>query len=367
MSELIFKREVLANTLSFVKSAIPKKELEPVLNNVMFKILDESKVQVSSSDLDLMAVAEAPCEVFSKGEFTLPGEKLINLVNKLAAPTVKIKVDDEAGEAYITSGLYSGTYKTLPTDKFPTAREITSHEKLVSFKKPELLNGLRRIQFSVNTDEARKNLSAVKISHDGLLSSNGKITSLYRDDFGVDELFVSSSSLSDLLIVLEASETSDIDVYADDAFVCFKFADNVFFTRKITIQFPDVVKRIDGPTKEKNNIKIKFNVKELKAAIGRISLTSNQESNSIRFLMKGEFCELSSTDSKGFSSSEEVKVISSENVPENFIFRFNYEYILSIMCKWSLEDIEFALNENIRMPARVDEGAFTCFIMQLVE
>lgn len=362
--KITFDRAKFAQTLLFVKNSIPKKEIEPILNNIYLKTLPDGKVQLVSTDLDLMAVAYVPATIDQEGEMTVPGQKLISLVGKLSGEKITLELVDT--DINITCGSYSGVFKTAGTESYPTVREILDQPKVIVFTKASISQAFKRIRFAVNEDEARKNLMAVQITHNGMVATNGKVTALYREDFGIDELYISSNCLTDLIAVVESSPAENIEVYGDDAYLIFKLGEDIFFTRKTSVKFPDVFGKIDAPTKDGNNKKIKFKVKDLKSAINRIALTASDESRAIRIkLTAADYMEISSEDSKGFSGKETIPVVTS-GVESDFSILFNYEYVVEILGKYATEDIEFRVNDNIRMPVRVDEGKFTAFLMQLV-
>ena len=60
--KVTFKRETLAKSLQFVRNAIPRKEIEPILNSLYFKVLENNEVQIVATDYDLMSVARCKAE-----------------------------------------------------------------------------------------------------------------------------------------------------------------------------------------------------------------------------------------------------------------------------------------------------------------
>ena len=365
-----FPRERLAKTLLFVKNAIPKKEVEPILNNLHFKTLDENKtVQIVSTDLDLMSVATCEGTIDTAGEFTIPGQRLLSLISKLTGDTITFDIQDTT--IFITCGTYKAEFKTPGTENYPDVYEITEKEALVSFKRETLLAGFKRVDFAVNEDEAKKNLMAVQISRNGMVASNGKVTAIYREKFDVDELCISSNCLKDLIAVMAASPAEDVQIFEEDAYLVFKFGDDLFFTRKTSVSFPEVFKRFDTPTEQGNKEIIKFKVKDLKAVLQRVSLTASEETRSVIFdAITNDTMKISAKDSKDFYSEETIP-FTEENIKNDgetpLQLIFNYDILLEVLSKMAAEDIEFKLNiANIRVPVRVDEGKVTIFLMRSV-
>ena len=370
--KLKFKRDVLSKALSFVRNAIPRKEIEPILNSLDLKAISDKSVQIISTDYDLMAVYVCDCEVLdfaedSVKEMTIPAERLISLVSKLAGDFIEMNLD--GSNIFISCGSYKGEFKTAGTEGYPDIYNIASTDAIFSFKRETVLNGFRRIDFAVNSDEAKKNLMAIQVSKNGMVASNGSVTAVYREKFEVNTFCISSNCLSDLISVMAASSEEDIKIFEEESYLVFKFGDNIFFTRKTSANFPDIFDKIDKPTEANNKEKIKFKIKDLKAVLQRVSLTAPEETRSVQFeILTNDTLKISARDTKDFSSEETISYvgdgldISSE---EPIILYFNYALLLEILNKMAGEEIELKMNiKNIRTPIRVDEASWTVFLMR---
>ena len=363
-----FLRDNLANTLDFIKAAIPRKEVaEPVLNSFHFKGLEGNKVEIVATDYDLMSVAQCDAISCVPGEFTIPADKLLTLIGMLSGENIAFDV--EGASIFITCGSYHAEFKTLGCENYPAVFEITNNSAMLSFNREAILNGFRRIDFAVNSDEAKKNLMAVQVSKDGMVASNGSVTALYRENFDVDTFCISSSCLSDLIAVMAASTVENVEIFEEDAYLVFKFGENVFFTRKTNVTFPDVFNKIDAPTKEKNTQVLRFKSRDLAAVLKRISLTAPDDTRVVKFeLATADQMKVSARDSKDFFSEESVAYTSDGfdiTGATPIKIYFNYMLILDVLSKMAAEDVEFKFDfANIRMPVRVDEGNTTVFLMR---
>lgn len=367
--KVTFQRERLAKTLLFIRNAIPKKEIEPILNTLHFKDLGNGKVQIVATDLDLMSVANCEGNVEVTGEFTIPGERLLSLIAKLSGEQISFEVKDTT--IYIVCGTYKAEFKTPGTENYPEVYKITEKDAVVSFKRETLLAGFKRIDFAVNEDEAKKMLMAVQISRKGMVASDGKVTAIYREEFDVDELCISSNCLKDLIAVMSASPAEDVQVFEEDAYLVFKFGADLFFTRKTSVQFPEIFNRLDAPTARDNKEIMKFKVKDLKGVLQRVSLTASEETRSVVFeAITNDTIKISAKDTKDFYSEEMVSY-TSENIQndaeEPLKLAFNYDILLEVLSKMAAEDIDLKMDiKNIRKPVRVDEGKVTILLMRSV-
>jgi len=363
-----FLRDQLANTLDFIKAAIPRKEVaEPVLNSFHFRGMENNRVEIMATDYDLMSVAQCDCVSCDVGEFTIPADKLLNLIGMLSGENISFTI--EGSSIYIACGTYHAEFKTLGCENYPPVFEITKTDAMLSFKREAVLNGFRRIDFAVNSDEAKKNLMAVQVSKDGMVASNGSVTALYREGFDVDTFCISSSCLSDLIAVMSASNVENVEIFEEDAYLVFKFGENVFFTRKTNVTFPDVFNKIDAPTKVNNTQVLRFKNHDLVQVLKRISLTAPDDTRVVKFeLTTNDQMKVSARDSKDFFSEETITYSSEgfDNTGDQPIrIYFNYLLILEVLSKMASEDVEFKFDfANIRMPVRVDEDKTTVFLMR---
>ena len=166
--KFVVERQQLHQKLAFLKYAIPKKEIEPVLNNFLFSPVegDPTTLQVVSTDLDLMSVTFIKTQVLENPEpITIPAAKLLSLVSKLKGDVISFELNGT--DINIECGSYSGTFKTVGIEKYPDIRKITE-EKISSLDKAKAVQGFKRIKFAVGTDEAKKQLMAVHIKEDAL-------------------------------------------------------------------------------------------------------------------------------------------------------------------------------------------------------
>lgn len=369
--KVTFERSVFASTLSFVRNAIPKKEVEPVLSNFLLRTLDDGsgRVEIVATDMDLMSVAYVKATVEEPGVITIPGSKLLSLVAKLTGETITIAT--EGTSVKISCGRYNGEFKTISHEDYPKVYEITQTERLVSLPRESLLLGFKRIDFAVNEDEARKQLMAVQLSKKGMVATNGKVTAIFKEPFNVEELCISSNCLKDLTAVLAASPVETVDIFEEEAYLVFKFADNIFFTRKTQVNFPEVFNKIDAPTEKSNTQILKFNVKELKSVLQRVLLTAAEDTRLVVFtLLTDDRMKISARDNRDFYSEEDLAVsISGIPLPEGdakYEVGFNYDFLLEILSKMAGEDIEFRLADNLRIPVRIEEGKTVYLLMRSV-
>ena len=128
--------------------------------------------------------------------------------------------------------------------------------------------------------------------------------------------------------------------------------------------------RIDAKAIEKNTNTLSFSVKSLKSSIQRIALTASEDTKLVKFTLEAADKVRVASYDKTMSSSELIdakfpqELLTGENKVE---LSFNYDYLLSILCKYASEDIEFKFAEDIRIPVSINEANWTAYVMRLLE
>ena len=208
---------------------------------------------------------------------------------------------------------------------------------------------------------------AVQLSHNGVVSSNGKLTAVYREDFNVDELYISASAVDDLIYVLNNTKVDDIKIFSDESFLVFVIDKDVFFTRRVQVKFPPVFKRIDEPTQKANNKVMTIKLKEFKEVLGRVRLSAPDDSKGIHIkIVSQNEINLNAVNKLGFSGSESLKAeLTNFEVNEDYFF--NAEYLAEVISHLTDEKFTIALSSNLRMPARIEEGKVCFFLMRLYD
>ena len=138
--QITFNRTKLNQVLYFVKHSIPTKEIEPVLNNLYFKTVSGGKVQVVSTDYDLMAIAECDATYSEEAAFTVPAAKLLSLVQKLNGEFIVFDVDET--QIKITCDSYEGTFPTIDAETYPEIKTLMDTSKAATLERKMLSHGV---------------------------------------------------------------------------------------------------------------------------------------------------------------------------------------------------------------------------------
>lgn len=364
-----FNKSTLLNSLAFSKLAFPKKEIEPILNELHLTVISSDKIQVVTTDTDLMAlnVVSAFVEDADVGDvITVPGKKFIDLLNRLSSDTVELVITDN--DIQIFSGSYYGEFKSLGVEGYPDIRKIQEGLQPITINRSLLLTALQKVGCAVNDEEARKQLSAVELSDYGVVATNGAVCAVFMEPLVQEKMYISASCVSDLTSVLNIFKNFDnVEVYADESFLIFRFGESIFFSRLIAVKFPDVQRRVDLPSRKAVNRSLTFKTKEFEKALNRVSLSSPDDSKAIRISFKEDNAiTLSAIDANGFKGAESVPAIT-ENLEKGEDYLFNYSVLQDLIKQLAAETFKMELSTNIRIPARIQENKVLYLLMRLFD
>lgn len=354
----------LTSVLSFVKLSLPKKDIEPVLKSILIKSVDSNKLLVSSTDLDLCSVAYTETQIDEQGEILLNGEKLLALVSRLSEGDLVISTNEQ--EVHFSCGSYHGVFPMADSEGYPEVKQIIDQNKSTTLNRQALLYALKRLEFAVCHEEVLKNLCCVEISPRGIVSSDSKVTAIYRESFNIPEnIYISSNCVRDLIGVLDSFDVENVEIFYDEAYIIFRLGENIFFTRRISCKFPDVYTKILDRT-ENNPIAVTFRVKELSNVINRVSLAAPETTKAV-VIRKSEANDavLSASSGSGFSAKESLE-FDTKGYPEDpeFYLAYNFDYLKKILARFSQEEITLKLASNIKIPTRIEDDKIVIFLMQ---
>lgn len=342
--------------LAKAKTTISCKDNQPVLRNFCLKLVGND-LTIFATDLDLSTVCKLTVEGSEDGIITVPGEKLFAIANNANSDSIEFDID--SAKAQITAGKFIANIQCLAADDFPSIAEFNASNPLKA-ERVSFLENLNRISFSISDNEARKNLLAVYINEGFIQASDGHVSAVSKFSSSIENTLIPSLAVPDLVRVLRNSSAEHIEIAATDSFLLFRIDKDLFITRLSQAKFPDLIKKVLKPT-EKNPISIQVEKKALVGIIHRVSVTSNANSLAINFKFANKKLELSAADLDGNISTEDIPCDFSQDTE----FNLNYEYVLDICKSISSDTLTMKVNENLRVPIRIEDGDFTALLMRL--
>jgi len=328
-------KQKLIKYLTYTDVIASSKTTVPVLSNVLVNT-EESGFSIQSSNLETGIKIDDTSEVEEAGALAVNGKKLLSIIRELPDEKVNLSTD-EHNRLTITSTSHSIKAKFviagISKEDFPQIKTEPESE-YIQFKADEFKQMIRKVIFSISTDENKYSLTGVfleKINSSlNMVATDGKRLSLVTK--GLEELEISNEAFHlphDGIIIPKivlteiirySFEKDEINMGFSKNQIFF-FYDNIHLTSNlIEGKFPDYKKIIPEP-------RDRFFVVEkslLYNAIRRVSVLVDESYNQIKLSILQNKLLISSKNPAMGGAVEEIPV---EYEDEDIDIAVNYLYL----------------------------------------
>jgi DNA polymerase III subunit beta len=156
------ERDDLLESVLFATRAISNRATLPVLSGLRVEALEEGRVRVAATDLELTIETSFKAGVDEPGKVIVPGRLFGEMSRSLGAGQVSLMAGD--GEVEIGSGRGQFRVKSLATDDYPALPgedSTTAEEVRIELAGPQLATALAQVVRSASGDESRQVLTGV--------------------------------------------------------------------------------------------------------------------------------------------------------------------------------------------------------------
>ena len=348
----------LKDALQVASRAVAVKPQTPILAGIYLRA-EGSTLEMQANNFSLGIIAKVAVNTEISGDVVVVGKYFQEIVSKLPGDTVTVTYEAGDNTVYINSGASNYNLLAMSAEDFP---KVKSQEVATSFKirASALKNLIRRTVFACANDDASRPIFTGCLFEVAGSSITVAATNTHRiavkkdtiaDEIEAMNFIVPSSTLKDLVRMLDTSTDNLVTVDYSGKYIAFTF-DNVFMTsRLIEGQFPPYEKLVSAPT----DIHVKVNVSDMLAAVDRVALISKEtEYNTIRFIFTQDGVEISSN-SPDVGKAEEH--ISATLEGEDIDISFNVKYIADVLHVLESENCRIGLTKPLApIDVREDEG-----------
>ncbi len=366
--EFVCNREELLKGIQIIETAVSSKATLPILTNFLIETenKDISKIKLVSTDLEIAVKCYIEGTVISKGGITVPAKKFGGIIKELPSEEIYIKVNDKyqvdikAGKSHFN---LSGTSK----DEFPTIPDFIE-EKSTSIETKTIKEMIKKVIFSVSTDETRYVLTGVYciIQDDNIkfVATDGRRLAYIKRPCHrtktSTKAIIPGKTINELLRIILIEESSDVKISLTENQASFKVNDITLISRLIDGTFPNYEQVI----KKKYQQKIKINTKSLLSATKQVFQLIQEKGGAIKLSFGKNLLKVSGQ-VQGIGSGE-VDVDISYSGPSIDI-AFNPVYILDILKNASEEECEFEINGPIDacVVKVIGDDDYLCVVMPI--
>jgi DNA polymerase-3 subunit beta len=342
--KLKLTKDVVLEALQKIQSVVSVRTTLPILQNILLTA-DKERVWLSATDLEVSVRTGIVAEVSQSGATTLPARRIFSIFKELPADEIDIEVDD-TNTATICSG--SSYFKIIgiseeefpPLPKFEGGRTYTIDQSV--FKAM-----IQNTSYAASTDEARYILNGVLLSFKGdklaVVATDGRRMALFEQEIEFPkgsecDMVVPFKTIDELLKTLK--NEGSLKIQAMENQIAFEFDDMLVVSKLIEGTYPNFRQVIPPQSAER----IPIEREALLTALRRVSLITNDKSNSVKLMFSNNKLEVSVM-SQEVGEAREVLAVKYSG--KQFSIAFNPQFLMDPLRTLVKDEVYLELTDDL--------------------
>lgn len=346
--ELTIDRERLLKPLQFITNTVDKKQVMPILSNILFKISDQ-RLTLLGTDLEIELIKYVDLPELENSvalQLAIPGKKLHDICRALPAQA-EIQFSQQGNQLSIRSGKSRFTLSLMSAEEFPTLECDTAPKH--SFPIPAMI--LRRLlaktHFAMAQQDVRYFLNGLFLDFYGTqinaVATDGHRLSMSTGllDFAVKErvqVLLPRKAVIELMKLLENSEEM-IDFAVGENYISVRSEDYCFTTKLIEGSFPEYRALIPKITPKMATMDKNL----LRDALARVAVLSNEKYRGAWFTFENNRLMLQANNPDKDESEEEITI---DYAQDSLRLGCNVMYLQEVLSAIEDDVIKIALSET---------------------
>lgn len=337
------QRESFLNPLQQVIGVVERRQTLAVLANILL-VADETGISLTATDLEVELHAQVATKVARKGEITLPARKLFDICRTLPDQAM-IDVEVDQDRTTLRSGKSRFVLATLPASEFPVIDDVAGLWN-ITVPQAQLKQLIEKTHFAMAQQDVRYYLNGLLLEVSGkelrAVATDGHRLALAEiavetSTTQVQQVIMPRKGIQELLRVLEDGDTpAQIVIGANHLRI--SLPETRFTSKLIDGKFPDYQKVIP-----KNNSKtILANRENLKQALTRTSILSNEKYRGVRLSLASNILKIQSHNPEQEEAEEELEVTYQGDTLE---IGFNVNYLLDAVNVLRGDDVQALMHD----------------------
>jgi len=354
-------RETILKPLQTVVGVVERRQTMPILSNVLLSA-EGGKVAMTATDLEVEMVAEAEVKVDTKGEITVPGRKLHDIMRALP-DGVNVEIAVSGDRATIKGGRSRFTLSTLRAADFPTVEEIGSKQTL-RVNRADLRRLIDKTHFSMAQQDVRYYLNGLLLETDKqqlrAVATDGHRLALSEIDLlgesvRGEQLIVPRKGVLELNRLLEGD--GEVQLLLGPNHIRVQLEGIRLTSKLIDGRFPDYSRVV--PSEPKNVLRADRDL--LRHALQRTAILSNEKYRGVRLELSPNSVVLQANNPE---QEEAVETLEVEYAGENLEIGFNVNYLLDALAAVEGDVVELGVTDaNSSCLIREPGGQRTKFVV----
>jgi DNA polymerase-3 subunit beta len=337
----------LQRVLAKVSGVVPAKSTMPVLENLLFDLLNNT-LTITATDLEISQTVSFEVKGTEDGKMAIPSKRLFDTIRSFSSNDDAIfSIDTTTNKINIRVGKGDFNLTGENAKEFPAVPPFQSKEE-ISMEAALLKRIIHRTAFAVSTDELRPAMMGIllqpKEKEVRAVSTDGHrlVRFSYRatKSFGLKrEVIIPAKAFS---IVGKSIESGTVKMSISDTHVKFDFDRTILVSRLIDETYPNYESVIPA----ENDKALTVNREQMIAAIRRVALYASATTHQIRLSLKKNSLVLSAQDID--FGGEAKDSVDAEYSSEDLDIGFNSTYLVDMLSHLEAEQVTFKFSTPTR-------------------
>lgn len=336
----------LQRALSKVSSVVPAKSTMPILENILFDLLNDTLV-LTATDMEIAQTISLTVRGGEDGRIAIPSKRLLDTVRALPDTEIVFTIDTTSQKVKLTTK--NGEYSITGEDAkdFPSVASVTNKEELI-IDGSILRRIVNRTTFAVSTDELRPAMMGVLLQTKGnelrAVSTDGHrlVRFAYKlpKDGGIKGDFIIPAKA--LTVVNRSLEGGTVKIGISQTHIRFEFDSSLLVSRLIAETYPNYESVI--PTENDKLLTVKR--EEMMSALRRVALYASATTHQIKLSLRKNELTVSAQDIDFGGEAKEK--LDCEYDADDLDIGFNSIYLVDILSHLESESVTFKFSSPTR-------------------
>lgn len=342
--KILTTRDNLLKPLQQVSGVVERRQTLPILANVLINA-GNGKINITATDLEVEMKTTTVVECDSEADFTLPARKLLDICKALPEEA-NIELNVESERVVIKSGRSRFTLGVLPANDYPSIEPTASSHRF-SVTQKLLKRLIEKTQFAMAIQDVRYYLNGLllemsqnqirAVATDGHRLALSEADCSLDQDTGLQVILPRKAVLELARLLSDSDEQIEVDVSSNH--IRFIMGETSFTSKLIDGKFPDYQRVI--PTNMDKEITADRD--QLKQALMRTSILSNEKYRGIRFQFTSGLLKLLAHNPEQEEAEDEMEI---DYQGDELIIGFNVGYLIEVLNVIDTESVKLYLSDS---------------------
>lgn len=341
--ELTITKKELLKPLQQIIGAVERRQTMPALSNLLLRGNEQSS-SITATDLEVELIAAIDINLEQEGDTTIPARKLLDICRSLPDDS-KLEISSTNEKVKVSSGRSRFTLSTLPAADFPSLEELELDQSVV-ITETELKNLIEKTAFAMAQQDVRYYLnglllevSAEKIKTVATDGHRLAVTEIkHKSDIeGSRQIIIPRKGVQELLRLLSLDD-KNVTLSLGKNHIRVNLPNLQFTSKLIDGRFPEYKRVL--PEDEGN--RATMNKSDLKQALTRASILSNEKYKGIRLIFDGNKLTIQAHNPEHEEAEDELEI---NYQGERLEVGFNVIYLLDVLNALEADDVEVIIKD----------------------